>query len=181
MDKQLDEYKIAVKTLAQAKSTHLFKNTSPIHACVVMANIFDFASSEVIVYDDALNDSIIKEDPMLMNSIRDFFNKGKKLTVVVKSIGDKTTDIYKCLKELHAKDKSRVIVKTSSKEFNDRMFALYGVDIHFTVGDPSAFRLEKIETSITRKAICGFNSTTYSKPLKEAFEKDINLCKDVFN
>lgn len=169
-------YRNAVKVLAINRDGMLFPNATPIHANIVMTNIFNISSNNVRIYDSDLSGDIAelsgdeykKYTDEHKESIEKFLSKGNtKLQIIVKN-PDKESVFKSFLIGLSEKYPKRLIIKIADKEMTEAVKKVLKYDFNFTVGDESIFRQEYLDNN-ERKALCSFNNNSQAGKLASLF------------
>jgi hypothetical protein len=181
---KLDEYKASVEGLARAKSDFVFPNSSHRHAAIVLSCIVKYSNKIVRIYDDALQGDISGEyDPYkeLLPLIEFHIHSKKRLEIVVRDGGKKSSAIYETLERLSKPFKDTLKVCAATPTFKKSVKEAFGADINFAVGDDSSFRIEQyVHSRKERKAVCSFNKPDYAKVISDIFDEQLENCTPVF-
>lgn len=181
-DISLEEYREAVRFLAITKTAYIFKNSSPIHANIVLTNIIDNAENSIVIYEANFSVDIAERRKEFYGAMERLVKAGKELKIAVDSYSDKESDIYQLLKKLHSEYPTKVHVKEASKEFRDNIESEFNDLLNFVVGDWNSFRLveTKLDDLNRRRAFCSFNNSRTATALRSAFEDKFEMCNNIF-
>lgn len=169
----MKDYSKYIKNLADNDESMLFQNSSPKHAAVVLANIFNKSKSELRIYaGDLCGEVSHKNDDALLksayiNELTSFIDRGGNLKIILEEFNEELlkTELYSKLNLYSAMYPSKIKVKILSKNSKtDDFINKY----HYTVGDNNKFRFE----NDTKKyiAVGSFNNIDVSKKLIDSFD-----------
>ena len=180
----LEAYLSAVEFFARTKSDFIFPNSSPEHASIVLATIFKYSTTEVLIYDNSINGDIADSNQYLLDAIKNYVEKTSKVVKIVIRDDSKheNSKIYNLLSGYIKEKRSNIDIRKATKNFRDEVVNIYDKDINFAVGDKTSFRMEKndsTETNIQREAICSFNRTSTANKLSSVFENHFSVCPKV--
>lgn len=159
----LDAYKASIEKMASLKSETVFSNEGPVHASIVLGNIFMHSNEEVYMFAGNFNGEVSNQDYYL-KSLKNFLSKKNvKINLVLESEPDfLNSKAIGTLLEKKKEDEGKVQVKVLNNNIINK------IDFHFALGDSRMFR---IETDVkTYKAICSFNDTQTVEKLKNYFD-----------
>ena len=179
MDQNIQKYKQAVKNLADSESDFIFRNSSDIHANIVISNMLRVSNSEFRIYDDNLSGDIADKDADFYLNLEKFLASGRILKIVVDEVKDKTNRIYMFLKEKKSMYPKNIFLSKSNESFKLNMTKIYEKPINCAIGDSKSFRVEFLTEAKTRKALCSFNSPSVSSVLIKTFDKSFALCEEI--
>ena len=171
---KLVDYQTNVEILAKNKINYTFSNVSPHHASIVINTLLKFSENIVRMFDGDLSGDIANTHSESFTIIEKHVSNGKKLHIVIKDEIVSTTS--KFLKKLREKYPDRVKLKIASPKFCQSIYSVFNDNIGCTIGDKSAFRLEKEDGC--RKAICNFNNPGYIEELISIFDNEFENCSN---
>lgn len=179
----LRDYEDAVETLASEKISHLFRNSSPHHAAIVLTAMLKYAEEEMKIYDEDLTGDISDKNPSFYSELDNFVRSNKMLTVVVRNRtfmdcedSESVSKIYLRLKD-YTENYPNVKVCLASDEFKEAIHNVFDTDVNFALGDDQSYRLELAKD---RHAVCDFNNKERGKKLNDAFVSTISSCNSFF-
>lgn len=147
-----------------------FANSDENHAIEVLVKIFEQSKETIRIFAGSLCNNAVSNSPKYIAALSDFIERGGQVEIAVNSYNEediRQSNLFKRLSYYLADGKHIQIYKTEAKPYltNDPDKK----DVHFTIGDNIAYRLE---TDIERRtAICNFNSPERAKTLIDFFEK----------
>ncbi|WP_157446893.1 hypothetical protein [Cytophaga aurantiaca] len=179
MKKSIEDYRVAVKKLAELQDGLLFENDGIYHAAIVNSSIFDTAEEIVRIYSNGMRGSFSTLDEYF-NSITKFLSNDRIVKVIIDSA---ITQENKFLQKLTSKYESipeNIVIKIASKDFVDDIKSISSNNNyvhHFTTGDNRMFRLETNNEKHT--AFVSFNKPEVAELLNTIFDKHFDKLKKV--
>lgn len=166
IDRELNEYKRAVESLANAKSDFIFRNSSADHACIVISNILGAATSDVVIFDDVFNGDVIgKDEDYFFKNLTRFLVQGKRLRILLERIDEESATVVK-MRTFERLFSERISIGLSTPAQREKAKAVFGKRLNFAFGD-DMYRIELNEDG-SRSAFCCFKDTKgYVPVLKE--------------
>lgn len=183
--KNIAEYKVFVHTLARNSEDRIFLNSDEDKAVVVLVQLIQNAQQELRIFAGNLCNQV-GEDSNYIIAISEFVERGGKVKILLNNYDAtcaKNSNLFKRLAYYIAQGKNISVRKTDAKPY--RTSDIDKKEIHFTVSDDVAYR---IETDIEKRtAECNFNSPQVAKGIADFFDglfdaeesKDIDI-KDLF-
>lgn len=168
----MDKYKQFIADLANHKIDRVFLNSDEEHALAVLVQLFQIAQKEVRIFAGNLCHHVGNKQEYIV-ALSEFLERGGILHILLNNYDEaiaKTSNLYKRLAYYKAKKMPIVIKETKARPYltNDQEKK----EVHFTVGDYSAYR---IETDIeNRTAECNFNNPIIAKQTADFFDKIFN-------
>lgn len=173
-----------ISQLSYNKVDKDFANSDDEHAIEVLVKIFEQSKEIIRIFAGSLCNNTVSNSPKYIAALSDFIERGGQVEIAINSFNEeyiKQSNLFKRISYYLTEDKQIHIYKTDAKPYltND----IDKKEVHFTIGDSIAFRLE---TDIDKRtAVCNFNNPERAKILIEFFEKikessqTINL-QDIF-
>lgn len=148
-------YSDFVRTLARSGEDRTFLNSDEDKAVEVLVNLFQISKEEVRIFAGNLCEHV-GDKPKYIIALSEFIERGGKLFILLNNYNEdnaKDSNLFKRLayfksmgKPIHVKSTPAHPYIVSDKDKNE---------VHFTIGDRKAFR---IETDIEKRtAVCNFN------------------------
>ena len=164
----IDEYRDFVRYLADTRDTRIFLNSDEDHALEVLVQLFHQAAKSVKIFAGCLYEHVGNE-PAYVSALSDFIEKKGELRILLNNYNQekaKNSLLFRRL-AMYAKQHCNIEVKeTKVKAF---FKADSGKEIHFTVVDNTAYR---IETDVEKRtARCSFNDPTIATATSNFFDK----------
>ena len=180
------KYQDFVKALSISGENRTFLNSDEDHALDVLVRSFQISQNEVRIFAGCLCKHVGNR-PEYVVALSEFIERGGKLYVLLNNFDEecaKTSNLYKRLAYYKSKDMPVFVKSTTSKPY--RTSDPEKKEVHFTLGDDKAYR---IETDIEKRtAECNFNNPELAKETVAFFDslfnredaKEIDLLK-LFN
>lgn len=164
----MDKYKKFVTDLASNNINRIFLNSDEEHALAVLVQLFQKAKHEVRIFAGSLCHHVGNKQDYIV-ALSEFLERGGSLHILLNrydEISAKTSNLYKRLAYYKAKNMPIVIKTTTARPYltedPDKK------EVHFTIGDDSAYRLE---TDIEqRTAECNFSNPVIAKQIASFFD-----------
>ena len=160
-----EAYQLAIENLALLKDQYVFENSGPVHAAIVMGNIFRTAKKGIKVYAGDFNGRV-SDNPYYLEWLEVYLTKNLPLTVIFENEPNAKSKALSIIRK-HQKDRfnNSIIIKKLQKKapFPE----------HFTIADGRMFRIETSTSNF--KAVCSFNNSEIVNSFEERFkglEKD---------
>jgi hypothetical protein len=154
---EYESYKNAIENLAASDDKSVFQNSDPVHAAIVLGNIFKKATKYVKIFAGRLNGQI-SNNSYYLQSLQILLEKKIPLTILLEGYPDYNTNAFKLLKTYSANSAPFISVSVIKS---------YGVFFHYTIADDCMFRLEVEANSYS--AYCSFNNIETTKLLNTSF------------
>lgn len=177
--KTITEYKAFVQILASGNEDRIFLNSDVDKAIVVLVQLIQNAQKELRIFAGNLCNRV-GDDSDYIIAVSEFIERGGVVKILLNNYDStcaKNSSLYKRLAYYMAQGKSISVKATEAKPY--RTSDVEKKEIHFTVGDYKAYR---IETDIeTRTAECNFNSPQVAKGIADFFDTlfDAEETKDI--
>lgn len=166
--KNIAEYKVFVRTLARNSEDRIFLNSDEDKAIVVLVELIHRAQKELRIFAGNLCNDVGNNSDYII-AISEFVEKDGKVKILlndykIECVRD--SNLYKRLAYYIAQGKDISVKKTNAKPY--RTSDIEKKEIHFTVSDNTAYR---IETDIEKRtAECNFNSPQVAKGIADFFD-----------
>lgn len=165
----MDQYRGAIKALASRRENKVFLNSSEEHALIVLSEIINDTQNDLRIFAGNLCNSIT-EAPEYISAISRFIERDGVLKILLNNYNEeclKNSSFYKRLAYFEKQGKPVTIKKTNIHP--QRESDPSKKEVHFTVGDERAYRLE---TDIENRTAEGnFNSPDVAKVLATWFDR----------
>lgn len=166
--KSIAEYKTFVQTLARNEEDRIFLNSDEDKAIVVLVQLILNTKQELRIFARNLCNSV-GDNPDYIIAISEFVERGGMVKILLNNYDPtcaKNSNLFKRLAYYIAQGKDISVKKTDAKPY--RTSDIERKEIHFTVGDHIAYR---IETDIEKRtAECNFNSPQVAKGIADFFD-----------
>lgn len=163
------DYQEFIKHLSQTKENRIFLNTDKEHAIVVLSEIFRSAKKIVRIFAASLCNEVGGSSEYI-ESLSDFIENNGELRILLNSYKEDDlvkSNLFKRLAYYESLQKSISVKHTET--FFYRTNDPDKKEVHFTIGDEHAFRIET--DTDTRTATCNLNDTNRAKDLITKFDK----------
>lgn len=172
MTEEIAKYKAFVKQLSDSNDDRVFLNSSPEHAVVVTAQIFRQSTHIVRIFAKNLCRTI-GNDPEYIAALSDFIERGGEVRILLNGYEEECARVSNLYKRLaYYKHLGRAITVKTTTVFPYLTDDEDQKEIHFTIGDDKAYR---IETNIeSRTAECCMNGPEVSNMTVEFYDKMFN-------
>lgn len=171
----MERYKEYISNLAKNGIDNTFINTDNEHALEVFKNLFQIAKSELRIFAGCLCNSVANHSDYI-EKISDFIEKGGKIRILLNKFENcklNGSNLFLRLAYYKSLDKDIVVKCTKVRPYYTD--DAEKKEIHFTVVDDNAYR---IETDIEKRtANCNFNNNVIGKDLVSFFDKIFNDSK----
>jgi hypothetical protein len=161
----LQQYKEAVRSLADTKDSHVFTNSGKDHAAIVLSNIFRTAKNQVRIFACNLNGDISSQDEYL-RGLYFYIGRGGTISLLLEEQPPVTSKAYDAIRQYSNLYPSKVSIKRLLPEQREKLKTPNSV--HFTVADDRMYRVETDTTNYL--ATCSFNDTDFSVTLRSLFD-----------
>ncbi|MEO1259575.1 MAG: hypothetical protein AAFZ15_12295, partial [Bacteroidota bacterium] len=175
------EYKNAIEEFASKRLELSFGNKGAIHAAIVVTTIFD-NSSEVRIFAHNMNGEI-SNLAGYYQSLVNFIESGKRLTVVLDGLKEdfpikKLSQACRFIYEESNKNNNVNLLKASESFTKEiQKISANNTLSHFAIGDDSMIRIET-DNDQHIAPFCSFNSKKVASIFIDAFDKQLNTCKE---
>lgn len=167
--KNISEYKVFVHTLARNSEDRIFLNSDEDKAIVVLVQLIQNAQQELRIFAGNLC-NLIGDNSDYIIAISEFIERGGIVRILLNSYNStyaKNSNLFKRLAYHIAQGRNVLVKETHAKPY--RTSDIERKEIHFTVGDSVAYR---IETDIEKRtAECNFNSPQVAKGIADFFDE----------
>ncbi|MCQ2337694.1 MAG: hypothetical protein MJ001_02040 [Paludibacteraceae bacterium] len=173
------QYMEFIHKLALSGDNRIFLNTDEDHALNVLVEIFQISQKIVRIFAGNLCQHVGNKEEYV-NAISDFIERGGEVKVLLNNYNENTakeSDLFKRLAYFVNQNKPIVVKRTKAKPYraNDPKKS----EVHFTVGDDKAYRMEyDIEK---RAAECSFNNPVVASSLAEFFDEQFDKRAETIN
>ena len=165
----MESYKAFVRQLSDKKENRVFLNSDPKHALEVLTEIFRQSESVIRIFAASLCREVSNE-PDYIEALSDFIEKDGQLRVLLNRYDPeeaRQSNLFKRLAYYESLQKDISIKKTNRIFF--RSNDPDKKEVHFTVGDDRAYR---IETDIElRTASCNLNDPETARKMIAQFDE----------
>ena len=158
----INEYKVAVKRLADTNSNFVFTNSGADHARVVMETIFKTSKEHINIFAGDLNGAVSKGDYLL--ALENYLKSGRSISVLLEKYDEKkTSEALELLLKYKKSGQTNISIAIANPKSLDASIK----NNHFTVGDNHMFRFETDMINYT--AVCNFNDPASSERFNNIF------------
>jgi hypothetical protein len=159
-----------ISLLSYNKVNKDFSNSDEEHAIEVLVKIFEQSNDHIRIFAKSLCNNEVSNSPKYITALSDFIERGGKVEIAVNSYDEekiRQSNLFRRLAYYFTQKKEIKVYKAEAKPYissdSERK------DVHFTIGDDVAYRLE---TDIEKRtAICNFNNPEKVKILIDLFER----------
>lgn len=166
------EYKGFVRSVALSNENRTFLNSDEDHAVDVLEQLFQLSKDEVRIFAGCLCKHVGNRTEYIV-ALSEFIERGGKLYILLNAYDEdaaRKSSLYKRLAYYMADGKPIVVKSTQSHPY--RVSDEDKKEVHFTVGDRRAYR---IETDIeNRTAECNFNNPVLAGETADFFDSLFN-------
>ena len=163
-------YRDFVHTLAINRENRVFLNSDEDHALDVLVEIFQNAKEEIRIFAGSLCKHVGNQDRYIV-ALSDFLDRQGKLRILLNAYDPTcatTSDLYKRLAFYKESSNGDIIIKSTDAKPHLKSDT-EDIEVHFTIGDKSSYRLET--DTEKRTAICNLNDTERSTLLADFFDR----------
>lgn len=169
-----EQYRKFVEDLARLKINKEFLNADTSHALIVFGNLFKYAEKEISIFAGCLcgeSEDYLANQNEYLQELSSFIERGGKLSILLNNyVAEKAANSRLMRRIAYYQTQDQYKDNIQLKQTNSR-FRLTkessDKEIHFTVADEKAYR---IELDIEKKvASCNFNNPSTATNIKEAF------------
>lgn len=177
--KSIAEYKVFVHTLARNSEDRIFLNSDEDKAIIVLVQLIQNTQQELRIFAGNLCNHIGDNTDYII-AISEFVERGGVVRILLNNYDStcaKNSNLFKRLAYYIAQGKNILIKETNTKPY--RTSDVEKKEVHFTVGDHMAYR---IETDIEKRtAECNFNSPQVAKGIADFFDElfEVEESKDI--
>jgi len=166
------KYKNAIQDLANNRSKLSFNNSGPIHASIVISNIFKHSNDIVRIYANNMNGEISNHGDYL-SELDSFLQSNKRLWLILDKYPLQKSEAYN--KIFTASQKSNKIqIRRSTADMTREIAYNFTQETHFITGDDTMFRIEY--DNHMHQALCSFNNVKKTKKIIRTFDKFFDSC-----
>ena len=177
------KYKDFVTSLASSGENRAFLNSDEDHALDVLVQLFQISQKTVRIFAGSLCQHVGNKSEYVI-AVSEFIERGGELRILLNNFNEeqaKSSNLYKRLAYYKSQGKPVTVKSTTSRPY--RTEDPEKKEVHFTIGDEKAYR---IETDIEKRtAECNFNNPELAKTTADFFDmlfdkentKEINLLK----
>lgn len=174
-------YKDFVASLARSGDNKTFLNSDEDHALDVLIQLFQLSQKTVRIFAGSLCQHVGNKSEYVI-ALSEFIERGGELRILLNKYNEgnaKSSNLYKRLAYYKSQGKPVIVKTTTSKPY--RTDDPEKKEVHFTIGDDRAYR---IETDIEKRtAECNFNNPSLAKATADFFDvlfekentKEVNL------
>jgi len=169
MEEELIRYQSFVSQLSDSQDGRIFLNSDTQHAVIVLKQIFDQSNDTIRIFAGNLT-SHIGNNQEYITALSDFVEKAGKVRILLNNFDRdiaKKSNLFKRLAYYKSLGKDIVIKRTTAKPY--RTSDSDKKEIHFTVGDKKAYRIET--DIVNRIAECSMNSPEIASVTADFFDK----------
>lgn len=169
MTEEVAKYKAFVEWLSDNGDGRIFLNSDPEHALVVLEQIFKQSNEIVRIFAKNLCQNVGNE-PSYIAALSDFIERGGRVRILLNGYQKElalNSNLYKRL--AYYKSQKKDIVVKISKARPYRKSDIEQREIHFTIGDEKAYRIETDTES--RTAECSMNNPEVALGIANFFDK----------
>ena len=164
----MTDYITYISQLAKNKSNIEFLNSDKERALAVLVQIITSSNNTLRIFAGSLC-SDVPSDPQYISALSDFIERGGQVRIMLNQLNEelaKESNLFKRIAYYLETNKDIKIFSTEARPYlvsdPDKN------EIHFTIGDDCAYR---VETDIEKKtAKCNFNNPSASKNLITFFD-----------
>lgn len=175
---KLSDYEKSVKRMAESAVDYDFSNKGYEHAGIVLTHLIKNAITSYKMYSGSLCSEVLDQNNTVTKSIIDAANRGVDIQILLEHPPKTMSDVSGALKKVMEMSESckNIEVKCASSEFIDALSTRFLSDnLHFSVADSKAFRLEIDSEDF--KAACNFNAPHLAKHLEFCFDHYFPDCE----
>lgn len=172
MTEELLKYKEFVRMLSERSDDRIFLNKGEEHALIVLERIFRQSGKTMRIFAGNLCRTVGNE-PDYIASLSDFIDRGGSVRILLNDFDEnlaKESNLYKRLAYFKSLGKDIVVKTTSAKPYREG--DPEQKEIHFTVGDEKAYRMET--DIVQRAAQCSMNRPDTAKMASDFFDGVFN-------
>lgn len=161
-------YKLFVESQARSGENRTFLNSDEDHALDVLVQLFQLAQNKVRIFAGSLCHHVGNKAEYVI-ALSEFIERGGTLHILLNAFNEeyaRSSNLYKRLAYYKSQGKPVVVKTTKARPY--RTDDPEKKQVHFTIGDEKAYR---IETDIDKRtAECNFNNPTLAKETAEFFD-----------
>ena len=162
------EYKDFVKSLALSNENRTFLNSNEDHAVEVLEQLFQISENEIRIFAGCLCKHVGNRSEYIV-ALSEFIEQGGTLHILLNAYDEeaaRNSNLYKRL--AYYIDGGKPVVVKSTDAHPYRVFDTDKREVHFTIGDRKAYR---IETDIDKRtAECNFNNPKLAENMADFFD-----------
>lgn len=163
-----DKYKEFIASIVKSGENRTFLNSDESHALAVLVQLFQIAQREIRIFAGCLCKHV-GDQPEYIVALSEFIERGGTLHILLNKYDKdcaRTSNLYKRLAYYKSKGYPIVIKKTALRPY--RTEDPDKKEVHFTVGDECAYR---IETDVDKRtAECNFANPVLGKQTAAFFD-----------
>lgn len=164
IDKKYNDF---VRSLALSGENRMFLNSDEDKAVTVLVNLFQISKEEVRIFAGNLCEHVGNKQEYII-ALSEFIERGGKLYILLNNFDRdlaKSSNLFKRLAYLKALGKPIMIKSTPAHPYLE---SDPDKEVHFTVGDKKAFRIET--DIVNRTAVCNFNFPKLAEETAKFFD-----------
>lgn len=166
------DYKDFVRQMASNKENRTFLNSDEDHAVDVLVQLFQISEQEVRIFAGCLCKHVGNRTEYIV-ALSEFIERGGKLFILLNAYDEeaaKKSNLYKRL--AYYIEEGRDVIVKSTQAHPYRASDSDKKEVHFTIGDKKAYR---IETDIEKRtAECNFNNPVLAEETAKFFDELFN-------
>jgi hypothetical protein len=168
-----EQYRKFVEDLAKNKTNKEFLNADTSHALIVFGNLFKYAEEEICIFASCLcgdSEDYLANQNEYLQELSSFIERGGKLSILLNNYVAEKAASSRLMKRIayyqtESQYKDNIQLKETASRFH--LSKETDKEIHFTVADEKAYRIElDIEKKI---ASCNFNNPSTATNIKRVF------------
>lgn len=170
-------YQEFVKFWADTKDSRIFLNSDEDHALDVLVQIFQHSQTCVRIFAGNLCEHVGSQSDYII-ALSEFIVRGGEVRILLNDYKEdkaRESNLFKRIAYYESLGKKIVVKRTFVKPF--RSSDPEAKEVHFTVGDNVAYRLET--DIVNRKAECSFNSPMFAKTLSDFFDSIYDTASEI--
>ncbi len=161
-------YQDFVKALSEKRENRTFLNSDEDHALDVLVKLFEISQKKVRIFAGSLCKHVGNK-PEYVVALSEFIERGGELCILLNNYDEKcakSSNLYKRLAYYKSKGCNVNVKSTSAKPY--RKADPEKKEVHFTIGDDMAYRIET--DTEKRTAECNFNNPELAKKTAVFFD-----------
>ena len=167
-EEELLKYKEFVKMLSDTSDDRIFLNKGEKHALIVLESIFRQSTENVRIFAGNLFRTV-GNDAEYISALSNFIDKNGKVRILLNDFDEnlaKKSNLYKRLSYFKRMGKDIIVKRTTARPYRESDSQKR--EVHFTIGDKRAYR---IETDINqRTAQCSMNRPSVACPIADFYD-----------
>jgi len=154
MSPELEKYRASVRMMAESKSTLVFPNDGPEHACIVSCELFNTSSKEVNIFTRSMSGVFASKEGYL-EAMTSFIDRGGKVNIMVSDssiLESGNSAFFNILQNKYPNYVDLIEIKKCTLD----------KPLYFMIGDDDKYRIQLDEKY---KALVCFNDSERTKKL----------------